>query len=224
MDKQKRIVIWTSVVLVIIVVVLGVWTTTMHPEDISKAPQSTLLSEAVLPTDWTTGSNTATVSLVEYGDFQCPICGAYHNTLKQVIEDNKNIVTFTYRQFPLPLTTHPNAANAAYASEAAGTQGKFWEMHDMIFEHQEEWSASKDAPKIFEGYATTLGLDLERFKADRDSEIVKNNVAHDLETGRASAVEGTPTFYINGKKVTQRLHNDVAELDALIKQAAEAHE
>ena len=219
MDKQKRIVIWTSVVLVLIVIGVGAWTTATSPATPS-GTKTGALSEAVLPTDWTTGSNTATVSLVEYSDLQCPACGAYHPILKKVLEDNKNVLAFTYRHFPLP--QHKNALAAAYAAEAAGAQGKFWEMHDMIFEHQADWSEANTAEATFEDYAATLGLDLARYRADRDSDTIKANVAHDKETGLASGVNATPSFYLNGKKVTTNPRS-AEDFTALIKEA-QAHE
>ena len=214
MDTQKRIVIWTAVVLVLLVTVIGIWKGSSIPT--AGAPRVIdTLSEAVLPTDWTKGSGTPKVTLVEYSDFQCPACGYYHPIIEEVFAKNTNELAFTYRHFPLP--QHKNAPAAAYATEAAGAQGKFWEMHQMIFDNQVEWSESYTAEAIFEGYATELKLDMANYKATRDSQATKDNVAHDIETGKASGVTSTPSFYINGKKIVNPKSS--AELKALIKDA-----
>lgn len=214
MDTQKRIVIWTAVVLVLLVTVIGIWKGSSIPT--AGAPRVIdTLSEAVLPTDWTKGSGTPKVTLVEYSDFQCPACGYYHPIIEEVFAKNTNELAFTYRHFPLP--QHKNAPAAAYATEAAGAQGKFWEMHQMIFDNQAEWSESYTAEAIFEGYATELKLDMANYKATRDSQATKDNVAHDIETGKASGVTSTPSFYINGKKIVNPKSS--AELNALIKDA-----
>ena len=214
MDTQKRIVIWTAVVLVLLVTVIGIW----KGSSISTAGTPRVIdtqSEAVLPTDWTKGSGTPKVTLVEYSDFQCPACGYYYPIIEEVFAKNTNELAFTYRHFPLP--QHKNALAAAYATEAAGAQGKFWEMHQMIFDNQVEWSESYTAEAIFEGYATKLKLDMANYKATRDSQATKDNVAHDIETGKASGVSSTPSFYINGKKIMNPRSS--VELNALIEDA-----
>lgn len=215
MDKQKRIVIWVAVVLVLVVTVIGVWKGASIPTSSTNSRVIETLSEAVLPTDWIKGSGSPKVTLVEYSDFQCPACGAYYPLVEKVFENNKNNLAFVYRHFPLP--QHKNALAAAYATEAAGAQGKFWEMQAMIFDHQADWSETDTAEATFEGYATTLKLDLTRFKSDRDSQIIKDAVAHDIETGTASGVNSTPSFYVNGKKITNP--RSLEEFDAVIKTA-----
>lgn len=142
----------------------------------------------------------ATVILVEFSDFQCPACGAYYPIVSQVVKDFKDSMTFVYRNFPLT-DLHPNAAIAAQAAEAAGIQGKYWEMHDLLFTRQSDWSASTSVRDIFAGYAHTLGLDAEQFKKDIDSDAIKNRVTQDINDGKTLGISGTPTFYLNGIKI-----------------------
>ena len=214
MDTQKRIVICVAVVLVLLVTVIGVWKGASIPTS-AKGPVVKALTEAVLPTDWTKGSGSPKVSLVEYSDFQCPACGAYYPLIEKVFADNQNNLAFTYRHFPLP--QHKNALAAAYAAEAAGAQGKFWQMHELIFTHQADWSESDTAEAIFEGYATDLKLDMTNFKATRDAQETKDSVAHDLETGKDAGVNSTPSFYVNGKKIENP--RSAEEFEAAIKAA-----
>lgn len=215
MDTQKRIIIWVAVTLVLVVTVLGIW---KGPEiNNSQAPQTEELSQAVLPTDWTKGAETPKVTIVEYSDFQCPACGAYYPLVEKIFADNKNDLAFTYRHFPLP--QHKNALAAAYAAEAAGAQGKFWEMTQMLFDNQEDWSESYTPEVIFEEYATKLNLNMENYKAVRDAKETKDAVAQDIASGKASGVNSTPSFYVNGKKI--KSPQSVEEFEAIIKAAME---
>lgn len=215
MDTQKRIVIWVSVALVLLVTVVGIWQTTTGGTGASGTPRKDTLSEKVLPTDWIKGAQTPKVTLVEYSDFQCPACGYYYPVIEKIFAAHQTDMAFVYRHFPLP--QHKNALAAAYATEAAGAQGKFWEMHGKIFDRQTDWAESDTAESTFEGYALELGLDINRFRTDRDSQTTKDNVAHDMETGKLSGVNGTPSFYINGKKIQNP--QSVEAFEALIKDA-----
>ena len=144
--------------------------------------------------------------LIEYSDFQCPACKSFADFMQTEIEAsgsaNASImkkVTFVYRHFPL--AQHAQAEPAAFAAEAAGKQGKFYEYADLLFSHQEDWVENKEAVKKFEDYAKDLGLDFDKFKKDRDSKEVKDKVQSDLQSGQNAAVNSTPTFYLNGKKL-----------------------
>lgn len=198
MDTQKRIVIWASAALVVAVLGIGAWqVATDSPA--TKPTRPGTLSEAVSASDWTKGPKAPQVTLVEYSDFQCPACGYFFPLVEKITLEYKDRLAFTYRHFPLP--QHKNALAAAYATEAAGAQGKFWEMYAKIFETQNEWSESGTAAATFEKFAGELKLDMTRFKADRDSQKTKDAVAHDEETGRRTGVNSTPSFYLNGKKM-----------------------
>ncbi len=199
MDTQKRIIIWVSVILVVGITIFAIWNVATSPTGIPAQNTQGLLTEQITDTDWTKGAKNPKITLVEYSDFQCPACGAYYPTIEKVFEEYKDRLSFTYRHFPLP--QHKNALFASYASEAAGNQGKFWEMHNIIFEHQSDWSEETSAEKIFEGYAKDIGLDISLFKTDTKSVVTKNNVSHDKETGLSAGVNSTPSFYLNGKKM-----------------------
>lgn len=162
--------------------------------------QSASLFLAANKSDWFKGGESAPATLVEYSDFQCPACASYAPLVKALAEEFGNNLKIVYRHFPLN-QIHKNADLAARAAEAAGRQGKFWEMHDLIFDNQKQWSDSREAEKIFAGFAEKLGLDAEKFNFDVQSEEIEKAVAEDLASGNGSAVQGTPTFFLNNKKI-----------------------
>ncbi|PRY11306.1 thioredoxin-like protein [Pontibacter ummariensis] len=145
--------------------------------------------------DQQTGSSNAPVTLVEYGDYQCPHCAQAHPLVKQLLEEKGDQVRFVYRNFPLS-QSHAMAKPAAQAAEAAGQQGKFWEMHDMIFENQKQ--LDQDSLNKF---AESLDLDVGKFSKDKESEEVASKVEEDFESGIRSGVNGTPSFFINGERL-----------------------
>ena len=153
MDTQKRIVIWASAVLIIGIIAVGAWSIATGPTT-TPINNNGLLSEEVTASDWTKGAQNPKVTLVEYSDFQCPACAAYFEMVEQAVTEYDDRLSFTYRHFPL--AQHKNAQSASYASEAAGKQGKFWEMHKMIFEQQADWAEKNNASEIFKGYAQEL--------------------------------------------------------------------
>lgn len=159
------------------------------------------LSIPVSAEDHTFGNPDATVTLVEYGDFQCPACASIHPVLNEVKTDYGDRILFSYRHFPLPF--HDNAELAARASEAAALQDKFWSMHDKLFENQSEWSREDDetAREILTRYAEELELDIEQFTTDIDSDEVKDAVKEDKNSGNKSEVTGTPSIFINEEKI-----------------------
>lgn len=162
------------------------------------------LAVAVSDSDWSRGSASAPITLVEYSDFQCPACAAYYPVVKQLHEAYGDQLRIVYRNFPLT-QIHPNAQLAAQAAEAAGNQGKFFEMHDALFEGQRTWSGLADPTDTFVGYAYALGLDLEQFQADLTGTAVKQAIADDLASGTRSNVDSTPTFYLNGTEITANI-------------------
>lgn len=198
----KRFLLWGLTVAAIGGSVWGLSFATGH----SPQTQTTVLLDAVSASDWATGNQEAQTILIEYSDFQCPACAAYYPLVNQLIKEHANKFKFVYRHFPLK--QHSNAKPAAYAAEAAGRQGKFWEMEAMIFERQNDWSLSKNANEIFRGYAETLDLDLERFDADRELDGVNNKVESDFQSGIRAGVNATPTFFLNGKKIQPRSYEE----------------
>jgi protein-disulfide isomerase len=166
-----------------------------------------------------TGSIDAKVQIVEFGDYECPACAAAHPGVKQLLaeyKDNPN-VNFVFRNFPLPM--HKNAIASAKAAEAAAAQGKFWEMHNMLYEKQEEWAESGKAIDIFANYATTLGLDVETFKDGVRGNAYSAIIKADQDDGRELGVSGTPTFFINGMQVSPGNVPSYAELKAKVEEA-----
>ena len=146
------------------------------------------------------GDAKATVTLEEFGDFQCPPCGLLHPVLKTMEQEFGPRLRIIFREFPL-VSVHQYAAVAARAAEAAGMQGKFWEMHDLLYENQKSWSNAFDVRPIFEAYATKIGLDLEQFKRDSSSEAVAQRILLDGKRGTSLGVKGTPTVFMNGSEV-----------------------
>jgi len=147
----------------------------------------------------TMGPENAPVKIEEFGDFECPPCGLFHPILKQMHQEFGDKLHITFREFPLP--THNHAIPAASAAEAAGMQGKFWEMHALIFENQNTWKTEFDVRPVFEGYAKRIGLDVERFKRDVNSDRVEQRIFLDGKRARSMDVNSTPTVFLNGREV-----------------------
>lgn len=139
------------------------------------------------------------VQVVEFADYQCPACGQAHPIVKQLMDEYEGKITFIFRNFPLP-QIHPNAVRAAKAAEAAGAQGKYWEMNDMLYENQQEWENVLDPSGIFTRYATAIGLDSGAFKKDYADKKYDEVISKDQSDGYKLGVQGTPTFFINGKQ------------------------
>jgi len=147
------------------------------------------------------GDANALVTLEEFGDFECPPCGMLHPVLKGLeTEFGPSKIRLVFREFPL-VPTHVHALAAARAAEAAGLQGKFWEMHDIIYDHQKDWHEAFDVRPIFEGYATKVGLNLEQFRKDQASEVVERRIFLDGKRAHSMGVTGTPTVFMNGREV-----------------------
>lgn len=170
----------------------------------------------IFHTEWSKGDPDAPLTLVEYSDFQCPACGAYYRPLKRLHAEFGDRLRFVYRHFPLRFQ-HPHAKLAAQAAEAAGKQNRFWEMHDLIFERQEEWSPLGDPRERFVHYARQLGLDLQRFQADLDATATRIAVESDFQSGTLLGVSATPTFFLNGERIPTPRNYD--ELKGRIEQA-----
>lgn len=153
-----------------------------------------------------TATDSAKVTVVEFADFQCPACGAVFPTVKKIENEYSGRVSFVFRHFPLP--QHKNGMPASLAAEAAGEQGKFWEMHDKLFVGQDKWSESGSAVDDFVSYASDLGLDIDKFKAALENKSFTSKIKRDQDDGYALGVNSTPTFFINGEKVTGALGYD----------------
>lgn len=186
--------------LLVVVIVLGLGFLLF--KNFNTVPSSQVDSSVLVHADSFQTNPGAKVTVVEFGDFQCPACAqalpAVDQMLKQY-QNNKDF-NFVFRQFPLN-DLHPYAQLAAEASEAAGAQGKFWPMYDEIYKNQPAWAASASAPvAAFVSYAQGLGLDVNKFQADLTAHVYAARVSADLKDGNAAKVDATPTFFVNGQR------------------------
>jgi protein-disulfide isomerase len=168
------------------------------------------LKPSVNAADHQQGNIHATITLVEYGDFQCPHCRIAHPFIQKLLKEKGKEIHFVFRNFPLR-EIHPYAMIAALAAEAAGKQGKYWEMHDLIFEHQQFLNAA-----YLLKLAERLKLDLVQFSKDAQSEETENKVETDFDSGIRSGVNGTPTFFLNGSPVFTYDETYASLLDAVV--------
>jgi protein-disulfide isomerase len=145
------------------------------------------------------GSPTAAVTVEEFADYQCPTCAATHPKMKEINSIYGSRIKFIYRNFPLPM--HKHGYEASVAAEAAGLQGKLWEMQNQLFTNQQAWSNAPDARSIFKEYAQKIGLDVDKFENDSLGLAAKQRVDADLERARALKVQGTPTIFVNGREI-----------------------
>ncbi|MBI2590061.1 thioredoxin domain-containing protein [Candidatus Berkelbacteria bacterium] len=152
--------------------------------------------------EWTTGPNEAPVTLIEYSDFQCPACGNYFPTVETLKQEFGDQLRFVYRHYPLK-SIHKHAESTAKAAEAAGLQGKFWEMHSQLFTHQTDWSkqSEEEAQAIFRTYGKNIGLNLTLYDEAFSSNAVNEAINDDIRTGDLAKISGTPTFILNGEYI-----------------------
>jgi protein-disulfide isomerase len=167
------------------------------------------LKPAVNSADHHQGNVNATITLVEYGDFECPHCGRAHPFVKRLLRERGKELHFVFRNFPLQ-EIHPHAYVSAVTAEAAGKQGKFWEMHDLIFENQDKLNT-----KYLLSLAESLPLDFAQFVKDSKSEAVQSKIETDFESGIRSGVNGTPTFFLNGSPILTYDETYESLLDAI---------
>ena len=207
MDKR-----FLAILAVIVVGIFGVFLLTRS--DTATSPSG----ESASASSHSRGKLDSTVEVVEYADFQCPACGQFFPIVDQVYQTYGNRVKFTFRHFPLD-TIHPNARAAHRAAEAAGNQGKFFEMHDLLYKNQSAWVQLSDPTPVFEGYARDLGLDVAVYSKDFSAQATNNVINADLTEGKGKGVDSTPTFYINGVKVT---NSELGSVEAFSKKIEEA--
>ena len=168
------------------------------------------------------GNKDSKVVLFEYGDFQCPGCGGAHPTVKTVTQKYEEQMGFVFRNFPLT-TIHPNARAAAAAVEAAGLNGKYWQMHNLVFESQNDWSDASASQRttLFTQYAVTAGVDADTFTktlTDKSPQI-NRKIDFDRALGGKIGVNSTPTFYLNGKKLESDQYNSEEALEKTLLEA-----
>lgn len=167
------------------------------------------------------GTTTGKATLIEYGDFQCPACKSAYPNVKELTEKYKDKLTFIFRNLPLT-TLHPNARAGAAAAEAAGLQGKYWEMHNMLYEQQDNWSSStaEKRTSYFEEYAQSIGIkNVDIFKSDMDSKRVASKINFDLALAKKINANATPTILLNNKKIESDVWSDKGKFESEIKSA-----
>jgi len=195
--KTKKYFVRGFIVLAIFAAGFGLWK--LSQQTTTPSVGSTELLK-VQSADWTKGNASSTVFLIEYLDFQCPACGSYYPLVKQLREEYNDKVLFAARHFPLT-QIHPNAMSAARAAEAAGRQGKFWEMHDILFEKQKEWSNARNPEDLFVSYADSIGLNRDQFLNDYKDKTLDDKIEADRNSATKLGAQGTPTFFLNEEKI-----------------------
>jgi protein-disulfide isomerase len=162
-------------------------------------PQNAFKSAGFANNQYLPATSSAQVTLVEFGDYECPACAQFSPLVKQLMQESGGKVNFVFRNFPLP--QHKKGMISAQAAEAAGLQGKFWEMHEKLYASQLEWANSNDALSYFVGYAQSMGLNVDQFKKDMDSKEIKDKISADINDGNLIRINATPTYYVNGMKL-----------------------
>jgi protein-disulfide isomerase len=182
--------------LIALAVILGVFVGYVYV--VKSGDSKTSSTTTVSASNHSRGAGIKKVTLTEYGDFQCNVCGQYYPIVKQIEQKYGDGITFTFKHFPID-GIHPNARAAHRAAESASKQGKFFEMYDLLYTNQSSWSSSRNAAPVFESYATQLGLNLEKYKTDFLSEDTNAIINADTAEGKNLGVSGTPAFYLNGR-------------------------
>lgn len=203
MKNNGNTTIWFAVGFLVLVTVIVIVAAVTSSGSLDGTPSSDTPAPAITGDEWTIGPKDAKVTLVEYGDFQCPACATYHPVVKRIMEEYDDRVLFVSRNFPL-YTIHPNAGISAQAAEAAGLQGKYWEMYDLLYGNQGEWASvatNRVVQDNFDSYAREIGLDLDKFHADMNSDQVLRKIKRDVDGGNGAGVGSTPTFYVNLKQI-----------------------
>ena len=206
---------------VVVVGLLGgliIWTRSTNPAvDVSTVNNNSILAATVDSgniADHVEGKADSKVLLVEYGDFQCPSCGSAYPNVKTLMEEYGDRIALVFRNFPLT-SIHPNAKAAAAAAESAGLQGKFWEMHDLLYQNQSAWETLDTSKRTdaFVSFASQLQLDTAKFTTDLSNADVNKKISFDMALGKANSASATPTFYLNGEKLDETTAGGIVQGD-----------
>lgn len=191
---SSEVKILTGIVIITVAIVIGAVFLLSKPEKPVTVDTSKLVKEDSLKIS----TPSAKLTVVEFGDYQCPACGLAHPGIKRAVSDFPGQVNFVFRHFPL--AQHKNAEIAAQAAEAANLQGKVWEMHNKLYESQPEWENEVNVLETFKKYAVEFGMDVEKFALDVNKEEIKQKIRNDLSDGSALGVNSTPTLYFNSEQ------------------------
>ena len=203
-EKQKRNAMlkkWGIIIGVVLVVGLSVVGLIKLASAPSSSPQSAINLPPISKNDITEGNPKAKVTLVEYADFQCPACAAYHPLVNQLLSEFNGKIFYVYRMFPLS-SIHPNAIISAQAGYAAWKQNKFFQMDDLLFNGQSSWAELSDPKPTFIDYAKKLNLDVNKFQTDITSSEAQSYVADSQNQASNTGINATPTFFVNGAQIT----------------------
>lgn len=209
MDKR-----FITILVVVVLAITGLFIFTNKKNNSSGNTTNTTATVS----NHTEGNTSSKVRLIEYGDFQCSACEAFYPIEKQVLPKYLSKISYTFREFPIE-SLHPNALAAARAAEAASLQGKFFEMHNLLYEDQNLWMNSDNPQTVFDQLASSLNLNITKFNTDFASEAVNNTITADMNDGNKKGVDGTPTYFLNGTKLNNEVIYSVASFSAAIDQA-----
>jgi protein-disulfide isomerase len=218
---MKRVLPVAIIVLVLAVSVLGAWymkrsRSSPSPNTSQKQPRAqgmTAAKPGASPAH-RNGSADAKVAIEEFADFECGGCGVVHPIIMQMEKEFGARITIVFREYPLEI--HKNGMTAAQAAESAGLQGKFWEMHHLLFENQKTWHGVADVRPIYREYANQIGLDVDKFERDMASDSVKRRIAADQDRAASLRVNSTPTAFLNGREIPFDTLISAEKLKALI--------
>ena len=232
MSKFKEFVSENKMPIILSVIILAFlgfvfWLSESNKIDLSNVDTSKVIAASSQTGDieehvYPSSNKNAKVVLIEYGDFQCPACSTMSPKLKALSEEYGDKIAVVFRNFPL--SGHANALSAAAAVEAAGFQGKYWEMHDIIYDKQTEWGSANatERTELYKQYAKEVGVsDLEKFISDMKSANVSKKINYDKALGTAAKITGTPSLFLNGEELTNEIWGDDTKLrekiDSLLK-------
>lgn len=205
---MKNLFIWIGIIIVVAGSIFGLAQLVNNQSSVLSG--STVKVPVVTKQDMTLGNSNAKVVLVEYSDFQCPACAAYHPFVKQLMNEESDKILFVYRFFPLQ--QHKYGMLSAQIAYSAGLQGKFGQMQDLLFENQTKWAESDNANDIFLSYAKSLNLDMNKFGEDLKSDQTKNVITDSYNGGVSLGINSTPTFFLNSTMIQFRNYDELKKL------------
>lgn len=222
-EDRKWSIVWISLILSVVgIIIYGIYLNKQERLDITKYNRDSAIganhdngqfNELVL------GHTDAPITVIEYADYQCPACGRYKQVFQGLVKNYPNQIKLIFRNFVLP--DHIDARAAAGVALAADRQGKFWQVHNQLFERQAEWSGTgMRRTAIFEDIAQKAGLDIDKFRNDLKSNDINQKIKFDMELGRAHNLDATPTLIINGKLVDSSIWSDENKLKKYISEAS----
>ena len=217
MNRTRWIIFSVIAVGILVLLVISSGNTGLNVSNVNVNAVQTANSQDGQIADHVFGKVSSKVTLIQYGDFQCPPCGSIYPVVKTIINKYENQLQFVFRNFPIS-SLHSNAMAAAATAEAAGLQGKYWQMHDKLYDTQSDWSdlSVTDRTKFFDNLASELSLNLKKFDTDVSTASVTNKINYDIAVGTKATVDATPTFFLNGKKLSSDAYGTESSFESTI--------